>query len=113
MIQELEIRAKLAAFAEGAMPARDFYDWLDSNSVDMHRDSDPHAIELVGVIDHIFAEYDRHLFNEQRLRQKLISLANPYNAVDFEPVARVAAMPVRLVSYSGVDAIFASLQASF
>jgi hypothetical protein len=76
MILESEIRKRLAVVAEGALPLWDFYDWLDTNSIDMELDSSEEAIELVGEIDHLFAEYNRRVYLKDALRNKLASLAN-------------------------------------
>jgi hypothetical protein len=95
MIEELEIHQKLAGVASGAIPVWDFYEWLDANSIDMHLDSSDEATELVGAINHIFAEYDRHIFNQQRLLKKLSALTHSISVFnDTANVAQVSITPI-------------------
>jgi hypothetical protein len=77
MIEELDIRGRLAAVAAGELPLWKFYDWLEFASLNMHKDSADVAMELVGEIDLIFADFDAGLIKQDELRRQIVALANP------------------------------------
>jgi hypothetical protein len=81
MIQEKEIQNRLAAFQGGELSLWDFYDWIESASLNMGRDSSADAVDLVGAINLLFADYDLRLLDEDSLRGKLIELKNPLSDV--------------------------------
>jgi hypothetical protein len=101
MIQENEVRAKLAALEAGELPLWAFYDWIERASLNMHRDSSNSAMDLVGSIGLLFADFDMRVINEKDLRQKLIAIIRPVTVTYYFPgVSMVAVNPLRLVSGS-------------
>src|SRR5580700_9692163 len=98
MILESEIRQKIALVAARKLQPWDIYDWLDENNIDMHGDSSRRAIELVGAIDHIFAEYDRRVYGKERLFEKLVSLLN--SSVVFEEIIASSRSVIRVLPWS-------------
>jgi hypothetical protein len=76
MIQEYDIRRKLALVLEGKMEVEDFEDWLVPTSWNMHLDSSQRAQDLVWAIELLLSEYSSSHRTEQSLRlafQKLLS----------------------------------------
>lgn len=101
MIQEKDIRAKLAALERGELSLWGFYDWIESDSQNMGRDSSAEAVELVGSINLLFADYDLRLIDEVALRQKLSELIHyvihSVVVLDYAPnVVTIDASPTRL-----------------
>jgi hypothetical protein len=82
MLEASQIKAQLAAVADGRLPVWELYDWLDERSIDMHLDSSQEAIDLVGAIDHVFAEYERGVFSKSRLVEKLKALLPRFVVID-------------------------------
>jgi hypothetical protein len=96
MIQENEVRAKLAALEAGELPLWMFHDWIEKASFNMHRDSSDAAMDLVGSIGLLFADYDLRIISEKVLRQKLIAIIRPVTVTYFFPsVATVSITPLR------------------
>ena len=94
MIQENEIRAQLALLESGELPLWAFHEWIEETSFNMHRDSSPGAIDLVGSVGLLFADYDLRLIDESRLRRKLINLLHPIQFFTHSPnVLEVALAP--------------------
>ncbi len=77
MIQESDVRDKLAAVASHDLSLEDFVDWLESASWNMHADSSPEAIDLVSSIHLWLSEYDHRDVGEPELRRRLLSLVDP------------------------------------
>jgi hypothetical protein len=98
MIQENEIRAKLAALEAGELPLWAFYDWVERASLNMHRDSSNAAIDLVGSIGLLFADYDLRIISERGLRQKLSAIIRPVTVTYFFPrVSNVNVTPLSVL----------------
>jgi hypothetical protein len=106
MIQEIEIRAKLVALEGGELPLWHFRDWIERASFNMHRDSSDAAMDLVGNIGLLFADYDLRIISEKSLREQLLALLYPallHHVVVSEynsNVSRVSVTPVHWVSGS-------------
>src|SRR5262245_43747166 len=80
MIQEFEVREKLAALAAGEQSVEDFAAWLDPASWNMHADSSSEAIDLVSSVHLLLSEYDHKDLDESQLRRELESLLNDVSA---------------------------------
>jgi hypothetical protein len=74
MIEEAEVRAKLAVLAGDELSLEDFEDWLGLASRNMHADSSPGAIDLVSSIHLLLSERDHGDLNETELRRQLLLL---------------------------------------
>ena len=99
MIQESEIQSKLAALEAGGLPLWDFYDWIESASLNMHRDSSPVAMKLVGRIKHLFADYDLGLIDQESLTQSVSSLLHQVVVYDANAAfTKINVTPLRWVS---------------
>ena len=57
MISELELRNEMAKALRGAVSLNDLYAWLMARNRNMHKDSEPAAIELANVVEDLF--FDR------------------------------------------------------
>ncbi len=71
MISVQEISAMLRQVALSGISLDDFDEWLTRQSWDMHKDSDPAAIAMVGRIERLFAEHERDLITDDDLLQSL------------------------------------------
>jgi hypothetical protein len=80
MILESDIREKLAAVASEVLSLEDFADWIDDESWNMHRDSDPDAIELASSAHALLAERDARALDDAALRRELLALLNSIRA---------------------------------
>ena len=69
MVTAHEISARLRQVALSGISLDAFDEWLSGASWDMHKDSDPAAIKMVGEIERLFAEYERGLISEKNLLQ--------------------------------------------
>jgi len=74
MIEEAQVRARLAALANGELSLEEFERWIVSESWNMHADSQPEAVELVSSIHLLLSEYDHGDLSEPELRAELASL---------------------------------------
>jgi hypothetical protein len=74
MIQEAEVRNRLAALANGQLSLVDFERWLGPASRNMHADSSPEAIDLVSSIHLLLSERDHGDLSNDELRQELLTL---------------------------------------
>ncbi|MBZ5652697.1 MAG: hypothetical protein LAO18_19690 [Acidobacteriia bacterium] len=84
MINERDVRAKIAAVLDSEISIVDFVRWIISNSWNMHQDSSPSAVSLVSEIHLLLAERDDlSLDNAAFLRE--LSVLNS-NAVVSTPV---------------------------
>jgi hypothetical protein len=101
MIQEIEIRAKLVALEGGELPLWHFRDWIERASFNMHRDSSDAAMDLVGNIGLLFADYDLRIISEKSLREQLLALLHHVVVSEYNSnVSRVSVTPVHWVSGS-------------
>lgn len=73
MIEEADVRDKLAALASHELSLEDFAGWLGPASWNMHADSSPEAIDLVSSIHLLLSEYDHGDVDESELRRQLLS----------------------------------------
>lgn len=56
MVSAVQIRAMVQQLTLSKISLDDFEEWLSASSWNMHKDSDPSAVELVGKIELILAE---------------------------------------------------------
>ena len=91
MISELDIQVKLSELRPDQVSLMEFERWIQSASWNMHKDSDPHAVEIASAILFLFSQYGDGDLNEQELREELANAARP-----FMP-PRVYAPPQRIV----------------
>jgi|HubBroStandDraft_3_1064219.scaffolds.fasta_scaffold77025_2 hypothetical protein len=82
MIQESEIRRRLADALSGGADLDTFEDWLVQNSWNMHLDSSRDAQELASAIELAFAEHSSHHLSDHELRSQLLSLLDNVIALD-------------------------------
>lgn len=68
MIEESEVREKLAAVVRDQLSLEDFERWLMPESWSMHNDSSPGAVDLVSSIHILLSERDDGLLHESTLR---------------------------------------------
>jgi hypothetical protein len=78
MIQEQEVRDRLAAFLRNDISLEDFKSWLAAHSWNMHRDSPAAARELVGRIDLLLAEHLSGYRSEAEVRSLFQRWARPH-----------------------------------
>lgn len=85
MIDESELRQKLAAVVEGHIALEGFERWFGPASSNAHKDSSRGAIELVSAIHFLLSERDAGL-SEVVLRGDLVALLNDVRrSVVFSP----------------------------
>ena len=87
MIQERDVRAKIAAVLRNEISIIDFARWIMSNSWNMHQDSSASAIELVSDIHLLLAERDDFSLDDTAFRRELLALNNSIvvsNPVDID-----------------------------
>lgn len=77
MIKLAQIQEKLSASLHSKAAMWDFADWLARASWNMHKDSEQEAIDLVLSLNHLFADYDNELIDEDALLRKLHVIAAP------------------------------------
>jgi hypothetical protein len=83
MIEERDVKDRLAAVAERKLPLGEFGDWLEAASRNMHLDSSPAAIDLVSSIHLLFSEYEHGDLNESELRHELLALIGDLMVLSF------------------------------
>jgi len=76
MITVDQTRAMLQQVIAAGVSLDQFDEWLSKASWNMHHDSSPEAISLVGKIELLLAEYDDGLQSEQETLSSLAAL-NP------------------------------------
>ncbi len=76
MIQELDVKAKIAALLRDEISAIDFVRWIMANSWNMHRDSSDRAVDLVSDIHLLFAERDDKSLDDQAFLAELRELVS-------------------------------------
>ena len=74
MIQEAEIRERIANVVQDRLSLDDFEDWVARQSWNMHRDSNEDAQSLVSEVELALAEYSSNHLDEQELWALLRSL---------------------------------------
>jgi hypothetical protein len=74
MIQEFEVRQKMADAVEMKISVIDFIRWIMSNSWNMHRDSSREAVDLVSQIHLLMAERDDFLLSDPEFLYELLRL---------------------------------------
>lgn len=84
MINELDVRAKIAAVLNRELSIVEFARWIMSNSWNMHRDSSRSAVSLVSEIHLLLAERDDFSLDDAAFIQELSVLNG--NAVVSSPV---------------------------
>src|SRR5438876_11499223 len=84
MIQEYDVRAKIAAALSDEISVVDFARWILSNSWNMHQDSSPSAVSLVSDIELLLAERDDLSLNDAAFLTELFALNS--NAVVSTPI---------------------------
>lgn len=76
MISEIEIRKKILAVASGQLSLADLEDWIDDVSWNMHRDSEPDAVELASSVLALFSARDAGFLSEKDLRVRLNEMSS-------------------------------------
>jgi hypothetical protein len=76
MIQEAEVRNRIAALASGQLSLVDFERWLGPASRNMHADSLPEAIDLVSSIHLLLSERDHGDLSDDELQRELLNLVD-------------------------------------
>jgi hypothetical protein len=71
MITVDQIREKLRLMLQESISLDDFEEWMSSKSWNMHVDSLPEAISLVGNIELLLAEFDNGHLSEENLIKSL------------------------------------------
>ncbi len=110
MIQEREVREKLAKYLHDQMSLEDFSDWLGERSWNMHVGSSDSAKRLVGSLELLLAEYFQGHRSESELRS-LFSALQGVSVIGFDVVAsgvrpfdestaRVPVRPTSVADYS-------------
>jgi hypothetical protein len=80
MVNESQIRERVASYLIGEQEFEMFHDWLMEQSHNMHQDSSQDAQELVGDIDlHIYEYLDGNI-DEERLKSALRPFVEQYEA---------------------------------
>jgi hypothetical protein len=82
MIQEAEVRNRIAALASGQLSLVDFERWLGPASRNMHADSSPEAIDLVSSIHLLLSERDHGDLSNDELRQDLLNLVDKTGIIE-------------------------------
>jgi hypothetical protein len=76
MIEEKDLRARLAAYLQNRLSLDQFEDWLVDTSWNMHRDSAPAVQALVSSIELLLAEYSNGDRTYDELGRELVALAS-------------------------------------
>lgn len=74
MIQESEVRDRLARVVQGELSLFAFENWIEGESWSMHSDSSPQAVDLVSSIHLLLSERDDGLIDERQLRHEFLEL---------------------------------------
>lgn len=74
MIQESEVRDRLARVVQGELSLFEFENWIEGESWSMHSDSSPQAVDLVSSIHLLLSERDDGLIDEGQLRHEFLEL---------------------------------------
>lgn len=96
MINESEIRERLAGYLAGDLSRPDFEDWLVQSSWNMHLDSSQSAQDLVSEIELRLFEYSSGHLSEEQLRTDLRSYVEHYEFVACYGMALASAARVRV-----------------
>lgn len=76
MIQESDVREQMIALLEGQLSVQEFDKWLVANSWNMHRDSSPAAVDLVGAVELLLAERSGGFISDDEFCKQLMVLAD-------------------------------------
>lgn len=79
MIIYAELREQIARALRGQVSLNDLYAWLMDRSWNMHKDSDPEAVELAAEVEALFFERSDGIISDEKLRHSMLDLVN--NAV--------------------------------
>jgi len=74
MIQEYDVREKMASAIKREISIPNFARWIMSNSWNMHRDSSKSAIDLVSEIHALLAERDDFSLDDDAFLRELLTL---------------------------------------
>jgi len=74
MIEAGNIRAELLRTLQDERSLDEFDEWLTRHSWNMHRDSSPEAIALVGAIESVLADFDNDNIEHDELVDRLNQL---------------------------------------
>jgi hypothetical protein len=86
MLKEREVRDRLSAYLDGAMPLREFSAWLYGESWHIEERSEPAARALVYEILGRVAERSTSGFSEEVLRESLLPLASNVILIQESPL---------------------------
>lgn len=100
MIDESQVREKLAAMSRGALSLVELEDWLGSESWNMHADSSPGAVDLVSSIHLLLSEYDHGALSESQVRDELRALIRPPLVSRSVAIGIDAPRPVQMIRTS-------------
>jgi hypothetical protein len=100
MIIEQELREQMLRVLSGQMSLNDLYAWLMDRSWNMHKDSEPPAVELAAEVEALFFERSDGLILDSALLKKLRSLLNniseSWEVADDLKVVRPLSRPMQL-----------------
>lgn len=88
MIQENDVRSRIAALLRNEVSIPDFSRWIADQSWNMHKDSGPVAIDLVSDIQSLIAEHDDSSLSDEALLSAIQEIADRQ---DFEETRRACA----------------------
>lgn len=74
MIDEADVRNRLAEVASRGLSLGDFEEWIELNSWNMHADSSPEAVHLVSSIHLLLSEYGRGDRDESDILREFVAL---------------------------------------
>jgi hypothetical protein len=80
MIHESDILNQLSKLDSAQVSLTEFERWIGSASWNMHKDSDPRAVELASAILFLFSRYGDGELDGKQLRMELANAAHPFTS---------------------------------